>query len=237
MDRKYLAFDIEIAKILPDDVEDLKAHRPLGISCVAFLAEDENQPHLWYSSNPDGSPAVQMNRESLGELVDFINHQVASGYTILTWNGLGFDFDILAEESGRLVDCQQLALNHVDMMFHVFCVKGFPVSLDAAAKAVRSQGKPPGINATMAPKLWADGETQTVLDYVANDCTITLDVAKASEQHRQFTWITRRGTDSDFHLSGGRWKTVRDAMQLPEPDTSWMSKPPWPRSRFTSWFN
>ena len=235
MDRKYLAFDIEIAKVLPADVDDLKAYRPLGISCAALLAEDEDQPHLWYSSNPDGSPASKMCRQNLRELVDYLKRQVANGYTILTWNGLSFDFDILAEESGQLADCQQLAVDHVDMMFHVYCVKGFPVALDAAAKAISSGGKPTGIDATMAPQLWAAGDTDAVLNYVANDCKITLDVAKISEKRKHFTWITRRGTESDVHLSAGRWKIVQDVIRLPEPDTSWMSKAPWPRSRFTSW--
>ena len=87
----------------------------------------------------------------------------------------------------------------------------------------------------MIPKLWASGETRIVLDYVANDCKVTLEVAKIIEQRKRFSWVTRRGTESDFYLSGGRWKTVQDAMRLPEPDTSWMSEPPWPRSRFTSW--
>ncbi len=235
MNRKYLAFDIEIAKVLPDDADDLKAHRPLGISCAAVLAEDEDQPHLWYSNDTNGLPAPKMSRRDVGELVDFLMRQAASGYTILTWNGLSFDFDILAEESGRLADCQQLAIDHVDMMFHVFCLKGFAVALDAAAKAIGSQGKSPGVNAVMAPRLWAMGNTNTVLDYVVNDCKITLDVAKTSESRKRFAWVTRRGTESDFYLSGGRWKLSSEAIRLPQPDTSWMSEPPWPRSRFTSW--
>ncbi len=206
MNRKYLAFDIEIAKVLPDDADDLKAHRPLGISCAAVLAEDEDQPHLWYSNDTNGLPAPKMSRRDVGELVAFLMRQAASGYTILTWNGLSFDFDILAEEAGRLADCQQLAIDHVDMMFHVFCLKGF-----------------------------AMGNTNTVLDYVVNDCKITLDVAKTSERRKRFAWVTRRGTESDFYLSGGRWKLSSEAIRLPQPDTSWMSEPPWPRSRFTSW--
>ena len=35
MDRKYLVFDIETAKVLPDGEQDIKAHRPLGIACAA----------------------------------------------------------------------------------------------------------------------------------------------------------------------------------------------------------
>jgi hypothetical protein len=49
---------------------------------------------------------------------------VRARYTIVTWNGTGFDFDILAEESGMLAECKGLAVNHVDMMFHVLCRLG-----------------------------------------------------------------------------------------------------------------
>lgn len=236
MDRKYLAFDLEIAKILPDDVDNLKAHRPLGICCAAVLAANAEQPRLWYSSDAAGMPLPTMSRQDLSELVDFLKAQLLGGYTVITWNGLGFDFDILAEESGRLKDCRRLAIDHIDLMFHIFCEKGFAVSLEAAAKAIGSRGKPPDIEAKMVPKLWAAGETDKVLSYVANDCKLTLEVATVSERRGHFSWITRRGTDSDLHLRSG-WLTVRDAMRLPDPDTSWMSSPPWPRSRFTAWLH
>ena len=49
MNGKYIAFDIETAKILPKDVEDLLAHRPLGICCAATLAADQSAPRLFYS--------------------------------------------------------------------------------------------------------------------------------------------------------------------------------------------
>ncbi len=37
---KYVAFDLETAKIMPDDAGDLKAYRPLGITCAAALSDD-----------------------------------------------------------------------------------------------------------------------------------------------------------------------------------------------------
>lgn len=57
-----------------------------------------------------------MSRDDAAELVNFLAEAADSGSTILTWNGL--DFDILAEESGMVEECRQLALAHVDMMFH-----------------------------------------------------------------------------------------------------------------------
>jgi hypothetical protein len=232
MNRKYLAFDIETAKILPADVGDLLAHRPLGICCAATWAADENKPHLFHSAESDGKPSLQMNREDVSQLVDFLLERTKDGYTIVTLNGLGFDFDVLSEESDRLEDCKRLALDHVDMLFHVFCGKGFGVGLNAAAQAI-GKSKPTNVDGSVAPQLWKDGDHQRVLDYVSQDCKITLDVAVTSERQRAFRWLTKRGTTGRIDIPTG-WLSVRDAMTLPLPDTSWMDNP-WPRSKFTAW--
>ena len=63
---------------------------------------------------------------------------------LLPGMALGFDFDILAEESGMLDDCRRLARDHVDMMFHVVCQLGFGVSLDSAARGMAFIGKARG---------------------------------------------------------------------------------------------
>ena len=62
MERKYLAFDIEIAQELPGGGGDWKAHRPLGITCAATLSGDaaENEPLLWYSVAPGEAKAPSL---------------------------------------------------------------------------------------------------------------------------------------------------------------------------------
>jgi hypothetical protein len=119
------------------------------------------------------------------------------------------------------------------MMFHFFCGKGFGIGLNAAAKAI-GVSKPADVDGSVAPKLWKEGDYQTVLDYVAQDCRLTLDVAETSEKAKKISWITKKGTTSHFDLPGG-WLTVEEAYLLPLPDTSWMDKP-WPRSKFTEWW-
>jgi len=232
MKRKYLAFDIETAKILPQDFGDLLSHRPLGITCVATLAAGEGEARRFCTSGADGGPAAQMSREDLSRFVDFLIESTEHGYTIVTLNGLGFDFDVLAEESGRLEDCRRLALGHVDMMFHVFCERGFGVGLNAAAQAL-GLGKPADIDGSVAPQLWQEGEHERVLDYVACDCRLTLEIAVQSEEVGVFRWKTKRGTLGRHDLPRG-WLTVARALELPLPDTSWMDSP-WPRSKFTAW--
>lgn len=234
MTRSYLAFDIEIVKPLPDGVKDWKAFRPLGISCAATLTQ-EGDLKVWHGKTNEKEIADQLNPTELSELVDYLLAGVASGHTVLTWNGLGFDFDILAEESGRFADCRQLALDQVDMMFHLFCLKGFALGLDTAAKGMGLPGKTPGMSGDMAPKLWAQGHRQLVLDYVAQDVRTTLDLALATEKERGLHWVSRRGLPQYVPLPGG-WLTVRQALKLPLPDTSWL-KNPWPRSKFTGWLD
>jgi len=232
MNRKYLAFDIETAKEWPEGA-DWRPHRPLGIACTATLTEEPDPPRFWHGAAPDGRPAKRMSREDLAQLVDYLRSMVDRGYTILTWNGLAFDFDVLAEESGMPEQCKSLALDHVDMMFHVFCTLGYPVGLEAAAKGSGLAGKPEGMSGILAPSMWAAGKHQEVLDYVAQDVRTTLELAALCEKAKCFRWITRRGKTSRMDLPAG-WLAASQAMKLPEPDTSWMSSP-LPRHRFTGW--
>ncbi len=233
MTRKYAAFDIETAADVPESAGSWASYRPLGITCAAVFCDDATEAIVWHGKKTDGTPAPRMSQAEAGQLVKQLEKLVADGYTLLTWNGLGFDFDVLAEESGGAVDCGKLAVEHVDMMFHVFCDRGFPVALDKAAEALGIRGKPQGMSGYLAPRLWADGKHDTVLDYVAEDVRIARDIALECEKKRSFAWITGRGKRSSMPLPGG-WLTVREAMELPEPDTSWMSSP-IPRDRFTGW--
>jgi hypothetical protein len=232
MARNYVAFDIETAKIIPGEVGDLKAHRPLGITCAATLSDKDEKPRLWYGRTGD-APAGQMSREDAAELVKFLVQLTDNGSTILTWNGLGFDFDILAEESGMLAECKRLARTHVDMMFHVLCDRGFPIGLDAAAKGMGHAGKSKDVAQHLAPDLWAEGRTDEVLAYVSQDVQATLDLALACEKDREMRWIARSGRANKMKLPSG-WCTVEEALRLPEPDTSWMDNP-LTRDKFTDW--
>lgn len=233
MARNYVAFDIETAKIIPGQVRDLKAHRPLGIACAATYCNANEKPRLWYGRKDAQTPADQMSREDAAALVNFLTESASSGSTILTWNGLGFDFDILAEEADMVGDCRRLALGHVDMMFHAFCELGYPIALDRALQGMRLPGKSSAVPQHMAPQFWADGKTDEVLDYVSQDVRATLELARVCERQRALRWVARTGNVREVRLGSG-WLTVDAAMRLPEPDTSWMDDP-MSRTRFTRW--
>jgi hypothetical protein len=233
MARRYVAFDIETAKDVPGEDFNWRPHRPLGIACAATLATSSSEVVLWHGKTPDGAPAARMTKGDVVLLLEYLCKMTRDGFTILTWNGLGFDFDILAEEAAAATSCKEYALAHVDMMFHIVCSLGYPVALEKAAQGMGLPGKPAGMTGLQAPKLWAEGRHKEVLDYVSQDVRLALQIAEAAERQRTFHWITRKGTKSRMPLPTG-WLTVSEALKLPEPDTSWMSSP-LKRRDFMSW--
>lgn len=176
-----------------------------------------------------------MAAEDIAAFVSYLEDQCAAGFVPLSWNGLGFDFDVLAEESGQRAACRNLALAHVDMMFHVFCEKGFPVALDKVAAGMGLPGKTKGMTGKEAPHRWSAGDHQSVIEYVSQDVRTTLAVAAAAENGKGMAWITGQGKRAWLPLPAG-WMTVDVARKRPLPDTSWMSDPK-PRSSFTAWLD
>ena len=234
MGKRYLAFDIETAKVLPEDVSDLLAHRPLGICCAAAFALGSGEQFTWHGKRDDGSPAPRVTESDARMLVDDLHRLQADGYTLVTWNGLSFDFNILGEEANAQARCAQLALDHVDMMFHFVCSQGHFLSLQKAAEGMELPGKLSGvISGAQAPRMWAEGQHEEVLAYNVQDVRVTAELAAACEHAQELRWITQRGRASAMPLPNG-WLTVREARSLPEPDTSWMTNPP-ARDSFFSW--
>jgi hypothetical protein len=231
--KRFLAFDIETAKILPENVDDILAHRPLGIACAAASADDLPEPLVWRGRDESGSPSSRMTREEAARLVADLNGLVSSGYTLLTWNGLGFDLDVLAEESGESKACALLADGHVDMLFHAVCRLGHRISLQKAAEGMHLAGKKAGVSGALAPAMWAAGRHEEVIEYCQQDVRLTLQLAQACERARQLAWVTQRGSLRQMPLRSG-WLTVTEAGALPLPDTSWMSDPP-SRDRYLRW--
>ncbi len=237
MSSKFCSFDIEIAKIIPEGASDLDAYRPLGITCAATLLSGDEEATTWYdwwgTKGTGCTYAPQMSKAKCQGLVRYLALVKANGYIPLTWNGLGFDFKILAEESGLFEECKELALSHVDMMFHFFCIKGFAVGLDKVCQSMGLPGKSKGMTGADAPLAWKAGRNLEVLEYVTNDVVQPLRLAELVDEHQRITWITRRGFLSSVSIS--RLLTVREALKLPEPDVSWMTPAPWSRNKFCGW--
>jgi hypothetical protein len=218
---KLAAFDLEIAKVLPDWEQELKRHRPLGISCAAVRLDDGRE--VIFHSTPE---TIAINTEGCREIVTALNRLVKEGYTIVTWNGAGFDFDILAEESADYTACVELARQHVDLMLIVVALRGHFLGLDAAATGMRVPGKLKqvmlrdgrvldGMTGAMAPRLWQEGEREAVLAYLSEDVRVTLELAQAIAAQRRLFWRSKRGGENQFTVP--KQYSVAECLRLPRP--------------------
>ena len=73
MARKYLAFDIETARVVPGPSFQWRAYRPLGSTCIASLSEDDDEPRVWLSRTPSGTPAPQMTQSDTVAFVEYLS--------------------------------------------------------------------------------------------------------------------------------------------------------------------
>lgn len=232
---KPLAFDVETSNILPDG-SDWHDHRPLGISCAAALANGEHNP-LWHGAEePNGCYAPAMATTQVDMLVRWL-WEMRQTHHIVTWNGLAFDFCVLADNVSTAKlrrACEILALrHHIDIAFAMLCSKGYMIGLEAAAKGLKVVGKMEGMSGAVAPVFWAQSREQQeiVLQYVQQDVRATLDIYQGIVAQGCLTWTSRSGrsqvwpTEFVHDLGVSRIRTVEEALKVDEPDTSWMDKP------------
>jgi len=256
---RYAAFDIEIAREIPDGVDDWATLRPLGISCAAIhravlkpndhgLAVDYESARIYHGAEqPEGRYANQMTPRHCQEMAHHLLSLDALGYIVVSYNGLGFDFDVLAEEcqsQSMSQSLRYLTQRHVDIAFAFFAEKGYMPSLANACAGMGIEGKTEGVSGSKAPEMWAgDIEQQNkVLEYVLQDARITGHLYEKVLERKRLRWITRSGKARSWRPT--RWgvtvdgsrrlATVAEALELPEPDTSWMTDP-WPRTKFSAW--
>jgi len=233
---KLAAFDIEISKVIPEGETDWKAHRPLGISCAAIARSDgPGQPITYRMEFGHSASHGGMEKHHCRSFVRYLQWLVWEGYTLVGWNSLGFDFDVLAEESGMYKKCAKLAMKHVDIMFLVVAIRGHFLGLNTAAIGMGIDGKLKqvelstgevldGMSGIHAPELWARREYLAVMEYLKEDVRVTLELAQAIGERGQLAWVSRSGRENvidEFKLL-----TVQEGRRLPYPDTTWMEDPP-----------
>jgi len=233
---KLASFDIEIASVVPETVRDWSKVKGVGISCAAVALSDAHDVQIW-----DSKPRFA-KRKSV-DLVKRLMELRDQGYMLVTWNGCSFDFRVLAEESGLIQQCGQLALNHVDLMLMVTFTKGWYLSLQAALEGAGLSGKLKTVqlsdgskihdmDGSKAPDLWAAGEYEAVIAYLKQDVVQLLELAQSVNRRGRINWTSRSGNPQQIRFS--KLLTVTESFDIPEPDTSWMSDPPT-REQFIDW--
>lgn len=219
-----VSFDIETT------VEAGANLREMPISCAARCTDGSETVAVHGPLNEaQDRYAEALTREEASRLVDRLLAYVEEGSTVVTWNGAAFDFPILGYQSDRLEDCRTLALGSVDVAFLMLCAKGFMAGLEAVAKGMGLGGKAEPEGGVMAPILWKRDlkSQQRVLRYVARDALLTCQIYMAILAEGFLRWVTASGKRTVWEppQASGRLLTVKEALELPLPDTSWMKNP------------
>jgi hypothetical protein len=231
---KLASFDIELATPLPENNRD--KINDAEISCAAIALEGQDAISI-YAGDPVLS-AVQSN-----ELVNDLRNLESEGYRIVTWNGCGFDFPILANHSEALEPCSRLALSHHDLMLLITFQKGWYLALDKALGGAGLQGKLKEVSLSngtildnmdgaMAPELWLKGERKAVIEYLKQDVRQQLELGKWVEKNQKICWTSNSG--NPWSLPVPKLYSVKECFDFPLPDVSWMDNPPQ-RADFVNW--
>jgi hypothetical protein len=220
----------------------------LGITCAA-LAFDSGAVQCFYPKRnrfaqaAEGRYPFRMTQDECRLLALKLMKLQEKGCEIITWNGLKFDFHVLAVECGSEFYYQkvaEVALDHIDMMFGFYAYKGWMLKMTKATDAMGLGGKSEGMTGVDAVNLWKTGtlnDQQQVLRYVKQDARLTARLYEEALRESRLAWRTKRGGISywDLPMEPGEFPTVMDAIAEPVPDTSWMGRPPIPREAFYAW--
>lgn len=230
---EIISFDIETSDVFDlKPNEDLEMYAPFHVA-VAGVVHLTGANSTWLSIGADGAPLKNMTPQTAVELLRELRRLQEAGHILCAWNGASFDLKWLAYAAHDEKLASQIALDLYDPMLQFFNLTGYPVGLDAVARGMRlAEVKMMG--SEEAPKLWSEGKHDRVIDYVCSDARITNAIAEKIHLTGSVSWITKKGTTKSERI--GKLKRVREILNEPEPDQSWMDTP-IPREKFVKWIS
>lgn len=254
-----VGWDIEIAGEFPpgNDHNWLTVEPPMEISCAAIHDATAGMAFgpAGYQNPLDPQGAKMSVTQARAMAEHLYEHQARAGNRIVTWNGLSFDFPVLARACNDAVYTQmlaELALDHCDLGFAMFCSHGYMVGMQTAAQALGLHGKTEGMSGALAPILWnrperelTDLEAQEIgalgvkpgsaearelcIEYVIQDALTTVEIYHALKRGGVLIWKTKAGpiTKNPWkpYIVGGEIATCRQALEIDPPNVSWMRAP------------
>jgi len=216
--RKCLVLDIETAN-LDMESEGLAFDNPKGwtTSCVGIydIWEGESEGiHYYYVPDPHAimdKDLKEYNIRNIDTLVETLKQCYQSGYYIVTKNGKGFDLPILSktlEKGGAglqdIVNKYETADRHIDICYLLREQYGYRFSLQNLVIGLYGKQESKTMDAAHAPKAWADGKYQEVLDYCMHDCVLTAKVF-FDAPHQTFECVGYNGKRSKKHQIKVNW--------------------------------
>ena len=216
----YVAFDIETTGLIGT------TNPWPEVTCAATRLVDGNtlDVRTWHSDY-----AAIMSHDTINELLAYLWECYLRNIVVVTFNGAGFDFNVLYGITKNPL-AKQLASGHCDLMYQFAVAHGYFASLQSFCDGIGIEGKTG--KAVDAIAMW-ETDKDEVLKYCENDVRALGDVYAHVLATGGAKRQTKRGTItfSSFELDDrGRLMTVAMAaervVQNMVPDQSWMKDPP-----------
>lgn len=239
---EYTSFDIETSGSIEE---------PSGITCAATMLcetgprQQRSPPVLWYGETDEetGLYADKMSAYLCRELVEYLAGHHDLGYPTLAWNGVSFDFRVLAEQCEsreHYQKCIELAKESYDPMFQMVNRKGFGVGLNKAAIGMGVGGKLEGMDGHKAVEMWGDSREaqEIVLKYVAQDVIATANVFDALLRTGMLRWLSSTGKFPTW-VPLDSWQPVKMFINRHQNEAHWSAtiKEIFKQERFTAWMD
>ena len=231
--RRFAAFGL-IPFSMPSE-NPSSTYRPPAVACAAIWTSDARRPTFWYGASGVDEFAPYLQRRDVRRLVQQLGELAGRGYTLLTWDAMRSDWDLLASQAQDRVFCRQLASQHVDMVFHVVCARGHRLSLEHAAYGMELTLERPDAHRTTASQRWSEKNYRPALESLSQHVRLTIDLAHVCQEQGLVAWESQSGRRTQLELPQG-WLTVAEALQLPTPDVSGLDRPLC-RKTFTAWMS
>ena len=207
----------------------------LGVSCIGYATEVQETVMDRSVCGPEdesGMYALRMPEEQINAEIDRMYRWYQEGIYVVTWNGLGFDFRVLHQETSspeHRAKCRFLAQRHIDLCFLFLCYKGYPTKLDNVNRAMGFAGKTEGMDGALAPVMWRTSrvDQDKVLEYVERDAAATLELYQKAYETGGLRYETSAGKPRILRLDppvGHRLQTCWDAIGgVKKPSMGWWS--------------
>ena len=149
----FVSISLQTDKLIPEsgDLSELK------ILCLCLYSHQEK---IWVPKNEKFKRAAYLTSSQVEEIIK----DLCQAKTIISWNGLGFDLQILyhnCQSVNLKQKIKKIARKHIDLAFSFMCQHGYMLSLSKV-------GFESNVESSTVPLLWQ--ASRNGQDLVINTC-------------------------------------------------------------------
>ena len=201
-----------VMKVVIAFVGDIRTYVPYGAVTIS-----DGTVKRWHGPLTEPMPASVAD-----ELVSFLETEIDSGSTVVSFNGAGFGFRSLATVATSSLE--RIVLEHVDIMAAFVAGNAYMTSLDSFMSVLS-----PG-TANSVPPSWAvdpEGALRACENTARSIATVHVSgekrglLMRKSKSGKILPWYIR----SELELPPSHICTVSAALAMKEPAPSWLSSP------------